>query len=111
MLTAKSLHTMYSEGGELTPTILTDFFGIMNLPESVLNNKNEFMKRVQLLDGLYKGLYLMDVSIRELEKNRQENTLDKMIHDNYKNKSSGYYKKFCEQNIPIGNTNILFTEC
>lgn len=98
------LYSIYYKGGSLTPSVLNDLFGFMNLPESIASDEGEFTKRVQLMDGLYKGLYLMDIPAREIEKNRRENTLDNLIHEKYAKHSSGYYTKFCEQGVPIGKT-------
>lgn len=106
MNSATYLYSTYSKGGSLTPGVLNDLFGFMNLPEEILSNESEFTKRVQIMDGLYKGLYLMDVPAREIERNRRENTLDTLIHSKYAKHSSGYYEKFCEQGIPIGQTHL-----
>ena len=109
MLTIQRLYNMYAgeDTGTLTPAILMDLFGMMNWPDEIRKNREEFDKRTQLMDGLFKGLYLMDVSVNEIEQSRKKNKLDRLIHSKYKQRSSGYYKQFCDQNITIGPTQML----
>jgi hypothetical protein len=107
MLTALALYNMYENGGKLSQAMLVDLFGVMNWPHDIRNNEEAFHQRLILFDGLFKGLYLMKVPVREIESHRRANTLDELIHAKYKGRQSGYYKQFCEQGIVIGRTQVL----
>jgi len=106
MKSAQSLYNIYANGGQFTPAILVDLFGLLNWPQECRED-SLFQKRVQLFDGLYKGLYMMDVPVREIEAARKENRLDALIHQKYKGRSSGYYEEFCREKIMIGRTQIV----
>lgn len=54
--------------------------------------------------GLYKGLYMMNVSYQEIYRCFLENRLDELIHIKYSLEKNIYYEKFCEKNIKIGKT-------
>ena len=105
MKTADALYQIYKNGGQITSAIAVDLFGMMNWPTHLDNTS--FNNRLTLMDGIYKGLYLMNVPASEIEKHRRENTLDTLIHTKYKGHSSGYYTTFCDQKTVIGPTHIL----
>lgn len=78
-----------------------DLFGKFNWTINMQNNCNE---TITMFLGLYKGLYLMNVSCNEIHKCFLQNKLDILIHEKYKLRKSGYYKMFCENDIKIGDT-------
>tara|TARA_Y100000389_G_scaffold66148_1_gene62264 strand:- start:437 stop:1291 length:855 start_codon:yes stop_codon:yes gene_type:complete len=79
-----------------------DLFGALNWAHSC--EKDEFDDRIQTCYGVYKGLYLMGVSAKEIYRCYLKNKLDELIHTKYSFNQSGYYREFCEKNIVIGNT-------
>ena len=89
--TAKALWDYFDGKGELTPPIIADLFG------GNYEDRN-------LLYGLYKGLYIMDVTWKEVYRCYLTNNLDKLIHTKYSIYPSGYYERFCNNNITIGQT-------
>ena len=52
----------------------------------------------------YKGLYKKGVTAETFHKCYLTNRLDELIHKKYTHKKSGYYNKFVEKKIIIGNT-------
>jgi hypothetical protein len=81
-------------------SVIHDYFNINN------NNNDD---NLSMILGLYQGMFKcrnMKKSI--VEKAYKNNQLDKLIHDSYKSyggiAKSGYYRKFCEDNIVIGET-------
>ncbi len=76
--------------------VIADYFGFDNV------------ENLSIILGLYQGMIKingMDKTI--IEKAFKKNQLDKLIHDSYKiYGTSGYYRKFCDQNIKIGKTYI-----
>ena len=102
--TSSGLYNIYKNGGSLSPGVLHDLFGIYNLPKLILDNNEEFSERISIIDGLYKGLYNMGVKDEIIHKAFLNNGLDKLIHDSYLNKETGYYRIFCDSNINIGKT-------
>ena len=80
-------------------------------PISVIHDYFNLSNRDNLdtILGLYQGMFKcrnMKKSI--VEKAYKNNQLDKLIHDSYNSYGgiamSGYYRKFCEENIVIGDT-------
>ena len=105
MRTVQELYTVYEHGGEFSNAIIFDLFGLNNWPKDL--NQEASSKRLTLFDGIYKGLYLMNVPAKIIETHRRANKLDDLIHDKYKGRESEYYKKFCEQKVVIGPTQLL----
>ena len=60
--------------------------------------------------GVYKGLWLMGVTAKQFHTSFMANSLDALIHSQYKTRSSGYYRDFVKDNIVIGRTRLL-DEC
>lgn len=85
---------------ELSLPVLFDYFGSHNMTD----------ERILIIRGLYKGLQLMEVPKKEVEKAYFENALDKLIHDKYKGRRSEYYETFCKENMYIGKTCLLNDE-
>lgn len=104
MLTVQSLYIVYEKGTMLSSAILVDLFGLLNWPDNIRTNPVKFEKQVQLLSGLYKGLYLSGVPYQEIEFARKHNKLDEFIHKKHIGMSSKYYDEFCEDKIIIGKT-------
>ena len=102
--TASGLYNIYKNGGSHSPGVLHDLFGVYNWTKITLGNKQEVSDRITIIDGLYKGLYNMNISHEIIHKAFLNNGLDKLIHDSYLNKESGYYKMFCDNNLTIGKT-------
>ena len=99
MKTVDALYEMYARGGTFSSAMLVDLFGFLNAPEDE--------ERIQILDGIYQGLYRMNVPSKVIEQHRRANTLDQLIHQSYRTRSSGYYERFCKKGIVIGPTNRL----
>lgn len=84
-----------------------DLFGVYNWGINI-ENKKEWDDNICMFYGLYKGLYLYDVSAKEIYRCYLTNKLDELIHTTYSLQKSGYYKDFCEKNIKIGKTFIEY---
>jgi hypothetical protein len=98
---AQELYDMYKYGGIYPLKVIYELFGYNNWTNEMKeDDDNSFM----IFDGIYKGLQIMDMTEKEINKYYEENKLDEMIHKYYKKRSSGYYKIFCEKNIKIGKT-------
>ena len=93
--TAKALWDCFKGEGKITVPILYDLFGRHNVIEK---------RRRYIIHGLYKGLYIMDTTWKEVYRCYLNNDLDKLIRTKYKIHPSTYYKEFCEKKIIIGNT-------
>lgn len=104
MLTAQALYDMYKNGGQISPAMAFDLFGINNWPRL---DEDTFHQRISIMDGLYKGLYLLNIPYLTIEKHRKSNTLDNLIHETYKKNPSGYYQQFCDLKMEIGRTQLL----
>ena len=104
MSTAKSLYNIYNNGGYISNGILHDLFGINNWPDDVRNNKNKLLDTITMYDGLYKGLWLMEVSVTEIENAQKKNELDKLIITKYTCSSSIYFNEYCTTDCKIGKT-------
>jgi hypothetical protein len=95
MKTAELLYAYFEQRGDLTRAVVHDLFGCNCTPDNL-----------SLFLGLYKGLYLMDVSPYEIHRCFTENRLDELIHVKYSLRPSNYYKEFCDQNLTIGPTSL-----
>lgn len=91
------------QGGYAYEAFHCDLFGILNWI-SDCKNKDEMEENINMFYGLYKGLYLMGVSAKEIYRCYLKNRLDDLIHIKYSIYKSGYYKEFCEKELKIGNT-------
>ena len=87
--------SVFNDG--LTASVIHDYFNLSN------------HDHIETILGLYQGMFKcrnMKKSI--VEKAYKNNQLDKLIHDSYNSYGgiamSGYYRKFCEENIVIGET-------
>jgi hypothetical protein len=104
---------------ELPPIpVLADYFGLFipNWPHDLFEHPAESNQRISIIYGVYRGLWLLDVTADELDKHFRENTLDHLIHTTYQEKKhvlvernytiylSKFYNTFCNKNIKIGNT-------
>ena len=107
MTSAKALYDYFENKGGLHPSIVSDLCGYCNW--SIDMNKNRDNTLTMFL-GLYKGLYYMDVSYKEIYRCFLKNRLDELIHTKYSINKSGYYKEFCEKQIKIGNTFMTESE-
>ena len=68
-------------------------------------------KTLPLLFGVYQGLIkYKNVTSDLLHMCFLSNRLDELIHKKFTHKPSGYYQKFKDQNLIIGNTNLLNTK-
>jgi hypothetical protein len=104
MTTSASLYNIFNNGGYITNGILHDLFGITNWPQEVRNNENKLKETITMYQGIYKGLWLMEVSINEIENAQKKNELDKLIITKYKGRSSIYFDEYCKTNCKIGKT-------
>jgi transposase len=102
MTMVKSLYD-YFEGTEkeLQFSVIADLFGYINWTKEMNETKDD---TIAMFLGLYKGLYMMNVSYQEIYRCFLENRLDELIHNKYSLEKSTYYEKFCEKNIKIGKT-------
>ena len=97
---------MYAADGELTSAILVDLFGVCNWPTHVKATAESFTDRVNTLNGLYQGLWIMNIPWETIESHRKANTLDHLIDSSYSNRSSAYYREYKEHGIKIGKTHV-----
>jgi len=104
MTSSKALYDYFEGNGNLIPSIIFDLFGYNNWTIDIKENKNDILT---MFLGLYKGLYYMDVSYKEIYRCFLKNKLDDLIHIKYSINKSHYYIEFCEKKILIGNTFII----
>jgi len=101
--TIDSLYSLFENNNtELSTGILVDYFGISNWTQIRIDT--DFYEKIDLFMGLYKGLYLMNVSKNEIESHFKTNSLDALMDNKYTNKRSGYYDTYKKDNIKIGHT-------
>jgi hypothetical protein len=89
-----------------------DLFGVYNWGPNIVNkDKKEWDNNICMFYGLYKGLYLLGVSAKEIYRCYLSNKLDELIHIKYclpwleqQQYASEYYKLFCEKKLIIGKT-------
>tara|TARA_Y100000591_G_scaffold280966_1_gene260471 strand:+ start:485 stop:1399 length:915 start_codon:yes stop_codon:yes gene_type:complete len=103
-------HFNGEEGYEYYNAYALDLFGVLNWGPNY-KNKEEIDDNINMFYGLYKGLYNYGVSAKEIYRCYLSNRLDELIHTKYSLPwlepgvwASGYYKKFCEKNLVIGET-------
>lgn len=101
MNSSKALYNYFEQRGQLSNSIIVDLFGYSNWTQEMLDETEEY---ISLFIGLYKGLYLMDVTHQEINRYYSNGKLDELIHMKYSIGRSGYYKEFCDKNIIIGKT-------
>jgi hypothetical protein len=104
---SNALYDIFENNGELVPSIMFDLFGFVNWTKEMIQNQNE---TITMFLGLYKGLYLMEVSYQEVERCFIRNKLDDLIHIKYSIHYNNYYSTFCEKKIKIGNTYYNLSE-
>ena len=107
MTSSKALYDYFERNGELVPSIICDLFGYRNWSILMKENRDDILT---MFIGLYKGLYIFDVSHKEIYRCFLKNKLDDLIHMKYSINKSDYYKEFCEKQIKIGNTFITEEE-
>lgn len=107
MTSTKALYDYFEQKGQLCPSIIFDLFGYRNWTIHMRENESDTLT---MFLGLFKGLYLMDVSHKEIYRCFIKNKLDELIHTKFCINKSGYYTKFCEKQIKIGNTFMLEDE-
>jgi len=99
-----SVHRLYDyfEGKAeiLPPSIVMDLFGYFNWTSFMKSNRDDVLT---LFIGLYKGLYIMGVTRKELYRCFLQNKLDDLIHIKYSITSSGYYNVFCGKSVERSN--------
>ena len=80
--------------------VLADYFGLDNL-----SNEDNII----VILGLYiKMLNSWNIDKDIIENAFNNNELDKLIHETYnKHGKTGYYQKFCNNNIKIGKTCLI----
>ena len=104
----KTVDTLYNifhtKDGKLTAGVLVDYFGV-----DIINDENNDLseKRINTLMGIYKGLFIMGVSTKEIEKHFKSNSLDALIDEKYSQNISKYYQEYKQNNIKIGQTYYL----
>jgi L-arabinose isomerase len=104
----KTVDTLYNlfhtKNGKLTAGVLVDYFGV-----DIINDENNDLseKRINTLMGIYKGLFIMGVSTKEIEKHFKSNSLDALIDEKYSQNISKYYQEYKQNNIKIGPTYYL----
>jgi len=104
MTSSKALYDYFEQTGDLYPSIISDLFGYANWSTFMKENQSATLT---MFLGLFKGLYLMNVSCREIHRCFLRNELDDFIHMKYFIHKSGYYREFCEKQIKIGNTCLM----
>jgi len=104
MISAKALYDYLDEKVDFHPSIIIDLFGYNNWSKDMKKNREDL---VTMFLGLYEGLYIMDVSYKEIYRCFTQNKLDELIHTKYSINKSKYYREFYEKKIKIGNTFIV----
>lgn len=87
--------------GDISMSALCDYFGYENMMDQ---------EKYTIILGLYKGLFLLGIPKETVEQAFLSNSLDQLIHNSYKEKSSDYYKMFCQKNMSIGKTCLIEDE-
>jgi hypothetical protein len=101
--TIDSLYSLFeNNNAELSTGILVDYFGISNWTQ--ITTDTDFHEKINLFMGLYKGLYIMNISKNEIESHFKSNSLDALMDNKYTNQQSGYYNTYKKENIKIGHT-------
>ena len=101
--TIDSLYSLFeNNNAQLSNGILADYFGIYNWKN--ITSDNDFQENIDLFIGLYKGLYIMNVSKNEIESHFKGNLLDTLMDNKYTNQESYYYNIYKKNNIRIGQT-------
>jgi hypothetical protein len=103
MTSSKALYDYFEQKGELIPSIVFDLFGYENWTTHMKDKQSETLS---MFLGLFKGLYLMEVSYKEIYRCYLKNKLDDLIHIKYSINKSMHYIRFCEKQIKIGYTFI-----
>lgn len=104
MISSKILYDYFEGKCELHTSIVNDLFGYMNWTIIMKQNKTDTLT---MFLGLYKGLYIIDVSYKEIYRCFLKNKLDELIHVKYSINKNVYYAEFYEKNIIIGETFIV----
>jgi hypothetical protein len=104
MTSPKALYDYFEKNEKLHPSIICDLFGYVNWSIQMKENKEDTL---DMFLALFKGLYYMDVSYKEIYRCFLKNKLDDLIHIKYSINKSDYYREFCEKQIKIGNTFIV----
>lgn len=107
MISSKALYNFYYEEGKINQSIINDLFGYMNWTDDMMENEEETLS---MFIGLYEGLFLLDVSYKEIYRCFLSNKLDELIHTKYSLNKSKYYKNFCDKKIIIGKTFLNLNE-
>lgn len=102
---SKALYNYFEhKEDKLHPSIIVDLFGYENWSISMIENIEDTLT---IFLGLFKGLYNMDVSYKEIYRCFIKNKLDDLINIKYSINKNNYYKKFCEKQVNIGKTFII----
>lgn len=88
----------FVHGDMIAIPLIADYFG--------LHNK----KYESTLMGIYQGLFKYGTTEEVIEQAAKCGKLDELIHKVYKNRETGYYKEFCDNNIVIGRTLLFVSE-
>lgn len=107
MTSPKALYDYFEHNREFHPAIIFDLFGYENWTTFMIENKEE---TIQMFIGLFKGLYLMDISHKEIYRCFIKNKLDDLIHIKYSMRKNNYYREFCDKQIKIGKTFLVDDE-
>jgi hypothetical protein len=104
----KQLYNLFEgKPGKITKDMLIYLFGYYNWTDDMKKNYDDTHS---LFQGLYKGLYLLNIPYTEIDRCMDLNMLDEMFHIKYSIRSSGYYRNFCKKNIKIGKTSLIADE-
>ena len=104
--TVQSLYNVYNIGGSLSNGILHDLFGINNLSQNMQDI--EYQEYIDVIDGLYNGMWKINIPVKEIEKAFRQNKLDDLIYRIYNNTDNKYYRKYIKSNFTIVNTFYKF---
>ena len=107
MISSKALYSYFEGNESLHPVIIGDLFGYLNWSIQMRENRDDTLS---MFLGLFKGLYLMGVTYKEIYRYFLKNKLDELIHIKYSINPSIYYIEFCEKQIKIGNTFMVEDE-
>lgn len=102
---AEMLYAYYDrEKTRIDPIVYITLFGKNRMWETSSQSIDDILV---MYEGLYKGLYLMGVSRKEIHHCFLANRLDELIHTKFSINKSDYYNSFVDTGFIIGKTSPL----
>jgi hypothetical protein len=99
-----SVHKLYDyfeeRDDKIHQAFIVDLFGYANWTSYMKSNRDDILT---LFLDLYKGLYIMGVTQKEIYRCFLQNKLDDLIHIKYSVNKSRYYMTFCGKSVKNSN--------